>query len=85
MHLTGLPIARLLAGTSAVTLLPAEITEPDPMVTPGSMLAPCAIHTSEPMTTGPVRSPVRSETRTKEPNWQRSPIVTERETVTDTP
>ena len=48
----GLPAANTACGMSRVTTLPAPITARDPMRTPGRMMAPPPIHTSEPISTG---------------------------------
>ena len=77
MQRAGFPIARERGGTSFVTTLPAEITDPEPTRTPGAITAPCAIHTSSPMVMGPLAPSCVSAMRTMEAIKQRSPTVTD--------
>ncbi len=46
MQRAGFPISSDCGGTSFVTTAPAEITDPEPMLMPGAITAPCAIQTS---------------------------------------
>ena len=78
-------MARERGGTSFVTKLPAEITEPVPTLTPGAISAPCAIQTSSPMVMGPRAPLCVSARRTIEASMQRSPMVTDRWASTDAP
>ena len=51
----GLPTARVRAGTSIVTTLPAPIVAPSPIVTPGITRDPAPIHTLFPTRIGAAR------------------------------
>ena len=61
-------------GTSPVTTLPADTTEPAPMCTPGSTKAPCAIETSSSSTMGPCFVASESRRQLIDPNRQRRPM-----------
>ena len=50
--LQGTPHAKTFAGTLRVTTLPAPITALSPIVSPGQMIAPAAIHTLLPIVIG---------------------------------
>jgi hypothetical protein len=64
MQRAGFPMAIDCGGTSFVTTVPAEITDPEPMVIPGAITAPCAIQTSSPMLRGPFAPSLLSANRT---------------------
>src|SRR5690606_8768893 len=60
----GLPAAKTPSGTSRATTLPAPITEREPIVTPGRMIAPPPTHRSSPIVTGlPHSLPLRATGR----------------------
>jgi hypothetical protein len=58
-HSAGAACCEHVGGTSRVTTLPAPITVRGPMVTPGQIIAPPPIQTSDPTATGLRNSWVR--------------------------